>query len=93
MLPPTGSWLGTLRRSLDLSKKSYKHFRCNVTSYTLEIPTIELVPGADPSLPEVKEVSRRLIGPPAAVFTVHVTGKSRMLSQRVLRDETVDECG
>jgi hypothetical protein len=62
--------------------KQYKHFRCNASSYTLEIPSIELDPAIDPSLPEVVEGSRRLIGPFAAVFSVHVTGKSRMLSQR-----------
>ena len=63
-------------------ERRYKHFRCNASSYVLEIPTIELVPGADPSMPEVVEGPRRLIGPLAAVFTVHVTGKSRMVSQR-----------
>ena len=65
-----------------LKGKRYKHFRCNATSYVLEIPTIELKPGVDPTLPEVVEGPRRLIGPLAAVFTVHVTGKARMLSQR-----------
>jgi hypothetical protein len=63
-------------------EKRYKHFRCNATSYVLEIPSLELDPGADPSLPEVAEGPRRLIGPLAAVFSVHVTGKSRMVSQR-----------
>ena len=62
--------------------KQYKHFRCNATSYVLEIPSIELDPSADPSLPEVVEGPRRLVGPLAAVFSVHVTGKSRMVSQR-----------
>jgi hypothetical protein len=62
--------------------KQYKHFRCNASSYTLEIPTIELDPAIDPSLPEVVEGPRKLVGPLAAVFTVHVTGKSRMLAQR-----------
>jgi hypothetical protein len=75
--------IGNFAEKPGLVQKSYKHFRCNATSYTLEIPNIELVPGADPSLPEVLEGSRRLIGPLAAIFTVHVTGKSRMLSQRV----------
>ena len=63
-------------------ERRYKHFRCNATSYVLEIPSIELDPGTDPSLPEVVEGPRRLIGPLAAVFSVHVTGKSRMVSQR-----------
>jgi hypothetical protein len=63
-------------------ERRYKHFRCNATSYVLEIPSIELVPGTDPFLPEVVEGSRRLIGPLEAVFTVHVTGKSKMLVQR-----------
>lgn len=63
-------------------EKRYKHFRCSATSYVLEIPSIELVPGTDPSLPEVVEGPRRVIGPLAAVFSVHVTGNSRMLSQR-----------
>jgi hypothetical protein len=63
-------------------EKRYKHFRCNATSYVLEIPSIELVPDADPSLPEVLEGPRKIIGPLAAVFSVHVTGKSRMLAQR-----------
>jgi hypothetical protein len=65
-----------------LTGKRYRHFRCNATSYVLEIPSIELVPGTDPALPEVVEGPRRLIGPLAAVFNIHVTGKSRMLSQR-----------
>jgi uncharacterized membrane protein len=63
-------------------EKRYKHFRCNATSYVLEIPNIELKPGADPALPEVVEGPRRLIGPLQAVFTVHVRGKTRMLAQR-----------
>jgi hypothetical protein len=61
--------------------KRYKHFRCNATSYELEIPNVELQP-ADAVLPEVVEGPRRVIGPLEAVFTVHVTGKSRMLAQR-----------
>ena len=64
-----------------LKGKRYKHFRCNATSYDLEIPNIELQP-ADAVLPEVVEGPRRVIGPLEAVFTVHVTGKSRMLAQR-----------
>ena len=64
-------------------EKRYKHFRCNATSYVLEIPNVELKPGADPALPEVVEGPRRLIGPLQAVFTVHVRGKTRMLAQRV----------
>jgi hypothetical protein len=63
-------------------EKRYKHFRCQATSYVLEIPSIEFAPGADPFLPEIVEGPRRLIGPLQAVFTVHVTGKSRMLSLR-----------
>ena len=63
-------------------ERRYKHFRCNASSYTLEIPSIELVPGTDPSMPEVAEGPRRIVGPFAAVFSVHVTGKSRMLAQR-----------
>jgi hypothetical protein len=65
-----------------LTGKRYKHFRCDASSYVLEIPNIQLVPGADPSLPEVVEGPRKLVGPLSAVFTVHVMGKSRMLSQR-----------
>jgi hypothetical protein len=48
----------------------------------LEIPNIELKPGPDPGAPEVVEGPRRLIGPLQAVFSVHVTGKSKMLAQR-----------
>jgi len=62
--------------------KQYKHFRCNASSYTLEFLSIELDPSIDPSLPEVVEGPRRLVGPFKGVFTVHVTGKSRMLAQR-----------
>ena len=62
--------------------KQYKHFRCNATSYVLEIPNIELDPSIDPSLPEVVEGSKRLVGPLQAGFSVHVTGSSRMTSQR-----------
>ena len=65
-----------------LTGKRYKHFRCSATSYVLEVPNIELVPSFDPFLPEVVEGPRRMIGPLAAVFTVHVTGRSRMLAQR-----------
>ncbi len=65
-----------------LSGKRYKHFRCPTTSYVLEIPNVELKPGADPALPEVVEGPIRNIGPLEAVFSVHVMGKSRMLSQR-----------
>lgn len=65
-----------------LPGKRYKHFRCNASSYVLEIPNIELVPGEDPFLPQVVEGPRKLIGPLAAVFSLHVMGKSRMLSQR-----------
>ena len=64
-----------------LTGKRYKHFRCSAASYVLEVPNIELVPGFDPSLPEVVEGPRRNVGPLAAVFSVHVMGKSRMLSQ------------
>jgi hypothetical protein len=63
-------------------EKRYKHFRCNAGSYVLEIPNIELDPSIDPSLPEVVEASRRLVGPFQAGFSVHVTGNSRMTSQR-----------
>jgi hypothetical protein len=62
--------------------KQYKHFRCNAGSYVLEIPTIELDPSIDPSLPEVVEGRRKLVGPFQAVFSVHVTGNSRMTSQQ-----------
>ncbi len=63
-------------------EKQYKHFRCNATSYVLEIASVELKPGFDPATPEVVEGPRRLVGPLQAVFSVHVTGISRMLSQR-----------
>ena len=64
-----------------LKGKRYKHFRCNATSYEVEIPNIELQP-ADAVLPEVVEGPRRVVGPLEAVFNVHVTGKSRMLARR-----------
>ena len=65
-----------------LTGKRYKHFRCNATSYVLEVPNIELVFGDDPFLPEIVEGPRQRIGPLEAVFTVHVTGRTRMLAQR-----------
>ena len=65
-----------------LKGKRYKHFRCDTSSYVQEIPNIELKPGVDPDLPDVVELPIRRIGPLAAVFSVHVMGKSRMLSQR-----------
>jgi hypothetical protein len=65
-----------------LTGKRYKHFRCSTSSYVLEIPNIELRPGANPALPDVVEGPVRRIGPLKAVFSVHVMGKSRMLSQR-----------
>jgi hypothetical protein len=64
------------------SGKRYRHFRCPATSYVLEIPTVELKYPAEGELPEVIEGPVRRIGPIAATFTVHVMGKSRMLSQR-----------
>jgi hypothetical protein len=63
-------------------ERRYKHFRCNASSYVLEVPNIALDPSIDPSLPEVVEGSRRLVGPFQAGFTVHVTGNSRMVTQR-----------
>ena len=66
-----------------LAEKRYKHFRCNATSYVLEIPNIEFAPGPDPFVPEIVEASRRRIGPFEAVFSVHVTGKSRLVAQRI----------
>ena len=74
-----------------LTGKRYKHFRCNATSYVLEVPNIELVFGDDPFLPEVVEGPRRRIGPLPAAFTVHVTGKSRMLAQRAPGDRKLGE--
>ena len=74
-----------------LTGKHYKHFRCNATSYVLEIPNIELVFGDDPFLPEIVEGPRRRIGPLEAAFTVHVTGKSRMLAQRAPGDRKLGE--
>jgi len=65
-----------------LTGKRYKHFRCNATSYILEIPNIELVFGDDPFLPEVTEGPRKNVGPLAAVFALHVMGRSRMVAQR-----------
>jgi hypothetical protein len=65
-----------------LSGKRYKHFRCPATSYVLEIPTVELKYPPEGALPEVVEGPVRRIGPLPVVYTVHVTGKSRMLSQR-----------
>ena len=75
--------VGNFSEKPGLVEKRYKHFRCNATSYVLEIPTIEFGPGPDPSTPEVVEGARRRIGPFSAVFTVHVLGKSRMLAQRI----------
>ncbi len=65
-----------------LSGKRYKHFRCPANSYVLEIPSVELKYPAEGELPEVIEGPVRRIGPIEAIFTVHVTGKSRMLAQR-----------
>ena len=65
-----------------LTGRRYRHFSCKATSYVLEIPSVELVFGDDPFLPEIVEGPRRRVGPLEAAFTVHVTGKSRMLAQR-----------
>ena len=74
--------VGNFSEKPGLVEKRYKHFRCNATSYVLEIPTIEFAPGPDPSVPEIVEAARRRVGPFQAVFNVHVTGKSKMLAQR-----------
>ena len=75
--------VGNFSEKPGLVEKRYKHFRCSASSYVLEIPNVEFAPGPDPFVPEVVEGPRRLIGPLSAVFTVHVRGNSRMLSQRV----------
>lgn len=75
--------VGHFAEKAGLVEKRYKHFRCAAKSYVLEIPTVEFAPGPDQFVPEVVEGPRQLVGPFAAVFTVHVTGKSRMVAQRV----------
>ena len=55
----------------------FKHFRCAVTSETIEIPTAVLVPpepGAE--LPTAIAGPPLIIGPLEAQLDVHVTGKS-----------------
>ena len=74
--------IGRFTEKPGLVEKRYKHFRCSATSYVLEIPSIEFAPGPDPFVPEIVEGPRRRIGPFQAAFSVHVTGKSRMLAQR-----------
>ncbi len=75
--------VGNFSEKPGLVEKRFKHFRCNASSYVLEIPSIEFAPGPDPSTPEIVEGPRTLVGPLSAIFTVHVRGNSRMLSQRV----------
>src|SRR5262245_46724831 len=75
--------VGNFSEKPGLVEKRYKHFRCNATSYVLEVPSVEFAPGPDPSTPEIVEGPRKLVGPLSAVYTVHVRGNSRMLSQRV----------
>lgn len=74
--------IGKFTEKPGLVEKQYKHFRCSATSYVLEIPSVEFAPGPDPFVFEIVEAQRRLVGPFEAVFSVHVTGKSRLLAQR-----------
>ena len=75
--------VGKFTEKPGLVEKRYKHFRCNAASYVLEIPSVEFVPGPDPSAPEIVEGPRRRIGPLRAVFSVHVTGLFKMIAQQV----------
>lgn len=58
-----------------LQSVRYKHYRCAVTSESLEIPTAQLDYG-DRDLPLVIEGAPRVVGPLEADLDVHVTGKS-----------------
>jgi len=66
-----------------LKGNRYKHFRCSATSYVLEVPSIELKPGANGSLPEVVEGPIRRFGPFQATFTLHVTGPATCVCIRL----------
>jgi hypothetical protein len=75
--------IGRFTEKPGLVEKRYKHFRCNATSYVLETPSVEFVPGPDSSVPEIVEGPRRRIGPLRAVFSVHVTGLFKMIARQV----------
>lgn len=66
-----------------LSGKRYKHFKCNVTSYVLEVPAVEIAAAENGALPAIVEGPMRRYGPYEAVFTLHVTGPTRFVSQRL----------
>ncbi|HEU0304761.1 MAG TPA: hypothetical protein VFR32_09280 [Gaiellaceae bacterium] len=55
--------------------KRFKHFRCGVTSESIEIPQTELDYG-DRELPLVIEGPTRILGPYRATLDIHVTGRS-----------------
>ncbi len=63
-----------------------KHFRCSVTSETIEIPTAVLVPPEPGSeLPTAIDGPLRIVGPLEAQLDVHVTGRSSMSYRSRLR--------
>jgi hypothetical protein len=65
------------------SRKRYKHFKCTATSYVLEVPAVEIGTGVNGALPAVIEGPMRRFGPYPAGFTLHVTGPTRFVSQRL----------
>jgi hypothetical protein len=70
----TSNWPGKATQA-----NRFKHFRCSVTSETLEIPTAVIVPPKPGSeLPTAIPGPPRIVGPLEAQLEVHVIGRSAM---------------
>lgn len=63
--------------------KRFTHFRCEATSYVLEVPTVELREGEVGALPQAIEGEIRRFGPYRAVFVLHVTGPGKLFARRL----------
>jgi hypothetical protein len=58
------------------SEGRFARFRCSVTSESLDIPSVTLLPAADDELPAVVQDGSRIVGPMHARLSVHVSGQS-----------------
>jgi hypothetical protein len=64
-------------------RNRFKHFRCAVTSETLEIPSAAIVASENGELPAVVEGESRKLGPFQAQLHVRPTGKSRIAYRQI----------
>jgi hypothetical protein len=60
----------------------FRHFLCDVSSSTLQVPSIELVYDDPDELPRIVTGATRAFGPYGAKLLVHVTGPSSIAYRR-----------